>query len=207
MRTTLTTVLIGVLILGGLSTVASAAPKHDEFIIVLFEDNGIWPGSTPGGTGWNNGQWVPYPSGWWNQWFYNDPPDPTRWKEIDYSINVSADVGPGSELMIAINWSTMEYPENPNQPPIPPIDEALTIYRETIYQGPADNPMFSEPLTGHITIRDYNPEWVSIDVQGYLGVNGGAQISGWIDHECIPEPMTLSLLALGGVAVLIRRRP
>ena len=101
----------------------------------------------------------------------------------------------------------MDYPENPLEPPIPPVDEALMIHREVIYSGDATDEWFwDNPLTGGFIIADYNPEWVSIDVQADLGTNGGMMVEGWIDHECIPEPATLSLLGLGGLAMLRRKR-
>ena len=213
MKGKLLTSLLCMLVVGVLSTTVSAVPTHDTFNGLFWEDNTMVYG---GGSGWNGGQWVYYPqSEWWNQWFYDDPPDDTRWKEIDYVINVSPDVQEsGTNLTIAINWSTLAYPEmGPGgPPPIPPLGplENIFIHREIIYDGPADgppeNPWFNEPLTGHISIPDYNPEWVSIDVQAFLGVNGGVMIEGDIWHECLPEPGTLSLLALGALGLLRRKR-
>jgi hypothetical protein len=59
-----------------------------------------------------------------------------------------------------------------------------------------------------VTISDYNPEWVSIDVltSGGLPNIEAVSVFGSITHECVPEPATLSLLALGGLALIRRRR-
>ena len=63
-------------------------------------------------------------------------------------------------------------------------------------------------LTGSYVIEDFNPEWVSIDVWiDPLGVSyEPIYVEGTIWHECVPEPAILSLLALGSLAVLRRRR-
>ena len=59
-------------------------------------------------------------------------------------------------------------------------------------------------------IWDHQPRWVSIEFDLGVGedpLGGEAMITG-IDFEaqCIPEPATLGLLALGGVALFLRRR-
>ena len=59
-------------------------------------------------------------------------------------------------------------------------------------------------------IWDHQPRWVSIEIElgNYTsGIGGEALITG-IDFEaqCIPEPATLMLVALGGLALLRRRK-
>ena len=77
-----------------------------------------------------------------------------------------------------------------------PYQEIWIERSELIYAGSTG----CENVTGSIDIMSFNPEWVSIDVRGT-----NMQVVGCITHECIPEPATLGLLALGGLA-LIRRR-
>ena len=88
------------------ASVAQAAPTHDDFYVILDGLNMVLVG---GGSGYNGGMWYYYPSEWWNQWFYDDPLDPDRWKLITYDmIIVPGATSPnvGSLLVeVAINWS------------------------------------------------------------------------------------------------------
>ncbi len=90
---------------------ASAQPRVDGFNIVLSPDNQYVDGN---GSGWGEGEWIYYDqTGWWNQWFHDDPPDPRRWKEISYEVRItpwSWDVVPPERVEVAINWSTLEFP-------------------------------------------------------------------------------------------------
>jgi hypothetical protein len=81
-------------------------------------------------------------------------------------------------------------------------DQEQYIERELIYSGP---PPAGE-LLGELTILDYNPEWISIDFRLISPGDGGYEIYGDIWHECVPEPTTVSLLALGGLLMARRRR-
>lgn len=201
-----------VLVVAALAVPAVAQPRMDEF-------NGrIFPTGDPamptmmegGGSGWNNGQWIYYPqTDWWNQWFYDGRPDPDRWKEIFYNIELMPAGMPGDIVEIVINWSNLEFPETGplGRPPMP--EEEWAIERsEIIFSGPVgDEPIFIWNDRPFI-IPDYNPEWVSIDVRllDWTGQSEGVLIGGWIEHECVPEPATLGLLALGGLALVRRRR-
>ena len=196
-----------------LATSAWAAPHYDNFWGVLSYDNQMIAG---GGTGWNGGEWIQYPYApnvpWWNQWFYDDPPDPNRWKHISYDITLSPGGVDPVLLYVALNWSNLDFgPTGPDGPP-PLADEEEFIERALIYGslmhvGPIH-------LVGGFDIWEYNPEWVSIDVaymnpEGYDGY-GALNISGSITHECIPEPSSLVLWgvfgALGLLASVWRRR-
>ena len=165
------------------------------------------------GDGYNGGTWYYYVTtqdDWWSQWFYDHPPAPDRWKEIDVNGYLSAlDPFAGDGYAeVAINYTTEGY-SNPSSPPLPGDDQY--IVRETIWSGPLywivddmnpDNPYPGvEEFWGGTVIPDYNPEWVSIDIRGQ-----NFEISGLITHECIPEPATLSLLVLGGLGVLLKRK-
>ncbi len=162
-----------------------------------------------GGSGWNDGDWLTYPQGpdepWINQWFYNDPLDENRQKDISWIIDlIPADVSqPGDMVEVAINWTNENY--QGEGPPEETLAGDAFIERLTIFNGQvlADG----KHLEGSHFIEDFNPEWVSIDVRMIDQISQeGVIINGDICHECVPEPATMSLLALGGLVVLRRRR-
>jgi len=227
--------LVGCITLGllaALTTMAAAQPKTDSFFAELEGANQL---TTGGGSGWNAGEWIYYDQTipeWWNQWFYDDPPRQDRWKEISYDIFVDPmpiELVPGAppwavpvgNIEVALNWSTMDYPETGpgGQPPMP--WEEPVIDRYVIYSGPNDA---STQVIGGYDIPDFNPEWVSIDVwvdsfafweeEVFPGeweqfmAPLPVMIDGTITHECIPEPSTAVLLAMGvvGLAFAWRRR-
>ena len=208
---------------------AVGEPKHDDFWALLEGDNWLLDGT---GTGWNQGEWIYYDTtDWWNQWFYDDPPSWDRRKHIDYLIDIVPFV-PDPVLLtesqisveVALNWSTMEYPETgpDGMPPMPP--EEWAIERKVVFAEDGLVPGGVYTIDGAYDIWDYNPEWVSIDVRVYSwGQNVWTdpatgmtfveevlipvEIVGSIIHECIiPEPATVSLLALGALALLKRKK-
>ena len=205
----------------GLATCVTAQPVFDDFWAEA------WPGGfvVGGGSGYNGGEWYQYDSGWSNQWYYDHPPRPEAWKWIDVFGTVEVldpwaygePPGPGmwegAWATVAINYTTEDWPDS-SAPPLPGDDEAY-IVREIIFDGPLwvdwwEDPVepgllipmpFPEDIYGYTEILDYNPEWVSIDIMGENFL-----IYGQIVHECVPEPATLAVLLLGGLAALIRRR-
>ena len=230
MRKTLTVSVIALLLAGSVAWAnGGSGPKHDTFSVTLYGDNWLFEGD---GSGWSPtggpGEWIYYDqTDWWNQWFYNDPADPNRWKEISYDISVDAlvtDGFPDVSVEIALNWSTVDYPQTGPGGPPPMPDQEQFIERYVIYSGSGLN----ESVIGDYTIPDYNPEWVSIDVWISAweeieipgdpdgGPDGGPDgvppefdwvpvdvtISGDIWHECVPEPATLGLLIVGAAIVL-----
>ena len=201
-------------------TPALAAPTVDNFWIDLWGDNTIFLGGDGSGfddgTGAQGTPWYYYENtDWYNQWFYDAPPDPTRWKEITYDIAITP-YSPSVDVTIAINWSTLAYPESgPDGPPPLPVLfdspyewlEDVFIVREVIFDEFVDEPVVDEPVNiqGTFIIPDYNPEWVSIDVRVYGGA--GADVSGTITHECIPAPGAVLLGGIGvGLVGWLRRR-
>jgi hypothetical protein len=175
-------------------------------------------GVAGGGSGWNNGQWIEYPNSgasgpaWHNQWFYNDPLDHNRFKEIFWDILLQP-VTPGDSgdvVEVAINWSNDLYPDGSGAPPDPSAAGEAFIVREVLGAFFVDGDVPIKRLEGidpPFVIPDYNPEWVSIDVRMLQQLSDlGVRITGEMCHECVPEPATMSLLAVGGLAMLRRRR-
>jgi hypothetical protein len=121
--------------------------------------------------------WYLYPmDNWWNIWFYDHPLDVRRSKDMILNVSVA---GPGI-LDLAFNWSTVEWtlegePTGELSPPLPGVDEERYIRREIVYSGPIDPGQYAF----NITVPDYNPEWVSVDVRGF-----DFEISGVIGHTC-----------------------
>ncbi|MFH1701594.1 MAG: dockerin type I repeat-containing protein [Candidatus Zixiibacteriota bacterium] len=133
------------------------------------------------------GPWYYYPeSQWWNIWFYDHPLDYERFKIIHIDVDLMVlEPGLPNFINFAVNWSTDLWslegnpPGQPRIPPLPGVDEQQFIGRETLLEG--------SDLEGHFSfdyvIPDYNPEWVSIDIQGEnIQVLQGASS---ISHSCV----------------------
>ncbi len=185
-----------------LTSAGNEGPIHNNFIFGMPLDPED-PETPPGGSGDGVPRyWYIYPSGWINVWFYDDPFDDARYKEISVVVDLyryTEEVIP-STVTIAVNWSGPDWSliGNPvGADRVPPIEEEddipAYISRHTFYEEvDVILPAYGETgvrLTFDWTIPDYNPEWVSIDV---MGVN--FLIDGWADetypelgiyHECI----------------------
>ena len=223
-------VLLAMLVVAMLSAPAWAQPKTDSFYGTWEGDNWLLDG---GGSGWNGGEWIYYDQDpvWpplWNQWFYDDPPRDDRWTEISYFVDAVPMPDPAAMMSygavdVYLNWSTMDFPETGpgGLPPMPDQEQ----YIERAYVGTIflEDGMAQEPVFGDYTIPDFNPEWVSIDIfvdawqeiEMWWDPEFGpiidifpmqVDVSGDITHECIPEPATLGLVAMGALAVIRRRR-
>ena len=167
---------------------AWGAGSADNF---FFE---IGPGNTrawnDGGSGYDEGSWYYYPNTfWWNTWFYNGPLDETRQKVITGWVSVVG-TDPTNNVTVVVNWSTPLWPPDgpPPLPPLDPEDEADFIVRSAAIIDTES--ISTEVPIGefiYLEIPDYNPEWVSIDVQGE-----NVFIEGEIYHVCLPtgEPGT-----------------
>jgi len=159
----------------------------DSYNAIFDQDNNLLQG---GGTGFE-GNWFYYPETyWWNMWFYNAPFDNERMKKVDIFANLQPEPGVQSFLTLAINWATPYWSELGNQyPPIPPIEnEFLYIERDILFEGSIEDPT---ELDFTYYIRDYNPEWVSIDIMGESFI-----IDGTIEHTCF-QSLDLAFVITG----------
>jgi hypothetical protein len=159
----------------------SAQQSTDNFYIMVGIFGTIW---TSGGSGYNNGQWYAYPSGWVNEWFYDHPFDPQRGKIIHIEFDWSAYTGSfPTDMTVAVNWSTGAWSQlgyGTTLPPLPGNDEDLYIVRQPILHETGVFPD-SYHFSTELVISDYNPEWVSIDVMGTnFYIAGGVLV-----HECV----------------------
>ena len=113
-----------------------------------------------------------------------------------WGVGYSAVPAPGQ---LPLNWRTVGFP-------LMRPDENGT-YTQPVKVNPGD-PLVDDYLDMEVPPWDdfdeyfwWNPEWVSLSFYGY-GFTVDYEFTDW----CIPEPMTMSLLALGGLALLRRRR-
>jgi len=145
--------------------------------------------------------------GWLNEWWWDDPWDPNRWKIVDVSFLYGRiDPSGNGYAEIVINYTTDQWTD-PTAPPLTNVGPGGEVYigRVTVDQLEILN---DEPIewNGQYDLREfgipYNPEWISIDVTGY----NFQLANGVLIHECVPEPATLSLLVVGGALALIRRK-
>ena len=186
-----------------LATSAWAEPKTDTFWVEMMPNNMV---SNGGGSGWSvfpdgEGDWIRYPlTDWWNEWFYDDPPDPTRYKVISYDMILQPGA-PGSMVDVALNWSNMLFQETGSNGPPPDSSHEQWIEREVVFSGIIGG---NQSVFGNFVIPNYNPEWVSIDIRYYNSDPGEPMllVFGTITHECVPEPSTVVLLGIGAVSVL-----
>jgi len=184
-------------------------PQMNLFWIALDPAGMIVPPLT-GGTGYYppgdiNGWWFYDGPEWefWNIWFYDHPFTYDRKKTVHIDFNiVEMEPGAGSWLTFVVNystdlWSLEGQPPGDSMPPLPgfpPDLELQYIGRDTLYDGPVDQ------LGGHFMadweMKDYNPEWISIDVWGYnFQILEG---SGMVFHDCIGS-LDLSLVVTGDI--------
>ena len=169
-----------------LGLAASPVRAVDDAFNVGIDEFGNYAGG--GGTGYGGGAWYGYPNlvepPWWNQWFYNAPYNPNRWKEFVVDIPEIHVLQPGTVpayAWIAFNWSTPEWSLlGNNRPPLPsdvptPLLENLYIGRQVVWYGTILETM---PMQVHqeFSFDNYNPEWVSIDVRGYNFVIPGGYL-------------------------------
>jgi hypothetical protein len=156
----------------------------DSFWVQIGEDGALIAG---GGTGYNEGTWYVYPSGWINEWFYDHPFNPLRgkdiWVEFDWR---PLDPTIPADVIVVVNWSTPAWSDLGYGETLPPLpgevgdaeDDYIVRYviREILGTSCA-----GEHFERDIRIWDYNPEWISIDVMG----SNFEILNGVLIHECI----------------------
>ena len=211
----------GGLLFAGLTTSAWATQQIGNFHIT-FVSSTVPPQGDPNvDDGWENPQtgelWTFYGEApgnpFWNQWWYDDPPTWDRWKEIFYDVTIESwpadPQNPPPEadrVIVALNWSNMEFPETGPDGLFPLPEAEWAIERQVIFDGPvASNEVVQLKNDEPFIIPEYNPEWVSMDVWVEYAnpepVNR-IEIFGTILHECVPEPNSLLLLGLAGLGIL-----
>lgn len=213
-------ILLGVVVVLMLCAVTPALAqvgplREDDYTVELINGTAtVWSGS-----GYDNGAWWEYDSGWLNVWFYNDPWDPERKKWIEIGMTLTP-FGPGSGLTTEIIWGTSTPDWSAlalGRPPLPDDfrlggildgfseDYAInrTIPGNQVFLGVIPELIVIDPI--YREILDENPEWVFIDV--WVGdLPPDFSINGYIDHQCIPEPFTVGLLGIGLMGLIRKRR-
>ena len=121
---------------------------------------------------------------WWNIWFYDHPLDYDRVKDVRMEFFVSA-IGEPFWAAVTPNWSTDIWTvEGPAMEPRPPMpwDFVGGDPPEGLWIGRGDPLYFEIPESDAyywMRVYNYNPEWVSVDVQG-----ANAWVEGTIYHTC-----------------------
>lgn len=144
------------------------------------------------GDGYGGGTWYYYPAtGWWRQWFYNDPFSTDREGYLYYRVFITAnDYSKSVDFEVRFNWATPEWSRlGRSRPPLPGdaptasdegkyMDGQELQSLDGVFLGTPDKPGSVEPNKEY-TIEQYNPEWVSIDIRGRnVDIHRGAM------HEC-----------------------
>ncbi len=164
-----------------------------SFYRIVLDQNGDYV--TGQGDGYGGGTWYYYPaSGWWRQWFYNEPYDPDREGYLYYRVFITAnDYSRSVSFDVRFNWATPEWSKlGYNRPPLPgdaPTESDESKYMDgeelqaldSVFLGNPSSPGSVEPQKS-CTIYQYNPDWVSIDIRGRnVDIHRGAM------RECRPK--------------------
>jgi len=143
----------------------------------------------------------------WKEWVITytfTPTDEEDWLadlHVDYSFQVGEEPPEFDHLTIGeatAFWQTAYFHQD-SEPPPPETWTAVG------YPFSIGEPLMVDPQQADVVINTdpfcYNPEWVSLEFGG-----GNVQVGYTFYDWCIPEPTTLSLLALGSLLVARRRR-
>ncbi|MDP6545842.1 MAG: PEP-CTERM sorting domain-containing protein [Phycisphaerae bacterium] len=142
---------------------------------------------------------------------YGDPQDPSQpgygwWNlsgEIDILLQNRPTIQPHKEIWIQITWQPQALG---NQPILTVTDPENGTTPEILTPLIGPDVLFPDPLTPvffsvyHIDLP-LNPPWEEIKIRG--GINIDELV---IDTWCTPEPATMSLLGMGALAMLRRKR-
>ena len=138
--------------------------------------------------------------------------DPARWKLWEFEIYLVAGESAPSDLDVSY-WLAPDYDGFPDASEFSIAmdsmgtvlidDELYDGYRASAYDHPewGTSPVGDpDPLGFEIG----NPEWVGFSID----IDESVETSVWyyIHDECLPEPVSMTLLGLGGLALLRRKR-
>jgi hypothetical protein len=136
--------------------------------------------------------------------------DPLRWKEWEITVWIPRPYAPVTKLDILDYETPQEYLEIYDVP-MDPDPTAVQIGGYDAYYADTTEAKWyaygTEPIIdddwGRVHIG--NPEWVSFHFTVDDAIPQSTPIYISIHDECIPEPMTVVLLGLGGLALLRRK--
>ncbi len=192
--------LIALTLLCSTSTAQQEVPSHypGYWYRIILDSYGDLAGGD--GDGYGSGTWYYYPNtGWYRQWYYNQPYDPDRQGFLHYDTYIKAtDANHLTSVEIRMTWATPEWSAlGLDRPPLP--GDAPTASSESIFM--ASEHLFSienafvrgstEPIKDW-TIEAYNPEWVSIDFRGK-----NAYVYRGAKHECLAKEGACCLESTG----------
>lgn len=194
----------------GLAVLASAEVLDDQCWIGL---SGEYSYDPKGGTGWDSddpdteGDWIYYDqTNWWCQWFYVGSADTTRQREIVGTLGMNAwsPLGEPGLVELAVNWSTGDFPERGPGGPPPMPDEEQYIGRQVVFSEIMDTSS-NWLVVFDYTISDLNPQWMSIDLRMPGNELAGGDFHVVFSHWAVPEPGSITLLAIGALGLLAYR--
>ncbi|UCG58451.1 MAG: hypothetical protein JSU70_02880, partial [Phycisphaerales bacterium] len=160
---------------------------EDSFCAAIGSVNELLDGS---GSGYEGGRWrLSSDAGWWNQWFVSAPFDPGRKRVMELRL-LAQPLQPElpCRLRIAYRWSTHQWwSVGKDRPPLPEDGgEWLYVKKHEFFEArlaAVDKPIRIEH---HYEIQDYNPEWVSVELQG----ENVAITDGTIKHWSVSKDRT-----------------
>ncbi len=170
---------------------------------IVLDANGRY--TSGDGHGYGNGTWYSYTAtGWYRQWFYNQPFDPAGKGHLRYAVYLQAvDNTKPTTLEVNVNWTTPSWSQvKTKQPPLPKDaptagDEAKYMMSRGLYR--ADNQSIKASAQSFtFTVDQYGPEWVSIDIRGQNAyIYGGVLREGASSLDFGDAPASYKTLLAG----------